>query len=106
QAPWATESYTWYTPVFSHHPVYFEQPNLERYGIGTYRVLQPAASSAHFFSSIALLPYKALTQHPCERVYTLGYDRPGNCAAYQGRPWLGQSSLGEVFKVWNPYSGY
>ncbi len=69
--PWGQSTYTWYTPVFAHNPLYFEQPNLERYGIGTYRWLQPAASSAHFFTSIGLMPYKVLTQHPRESVYTL-----------------------------------
>ncbi len=106
QMPWGPDVYVWLTPTFYHRPLYFEQPNLERYGMGTHRWLQPAASSAHFFTSVALVPYKTLTQHPLEHVYTLGYDRPGNCAAWQGRTLLGQSTVGEAFKVWNPCSGY
>lgn len=103
---WGPDVYTWQSPTFFHSPLYFEQPNLERYGIGAHRYLQPTASSVHFYSSIALMPYKVLTQHPCERVYTLGYERPGNCAHIQGRPLRGQSRPGEVLKYWDCYSGY
>ena len=104
--PFSSTTYTWFSPVFSHHPLYFEQPNLERYGMGTNYYLQPAYSSVHFFSSVALMPYKVLTQHPHERVYTLGYGRPGNCEPYLGRTLIGQSYLGEACKVYDPYSGY
>ncbi len=88
-APYTFEVYTWISPVFYHKPLYFEQPNLERYGQGTHRLLQPAASSVHFFGTIPLLPYKILTQHPCEKYYTLGNRRPGNCNPVQRRVILG-----------------
>lgn len=104
--PWAEYTYAWHSPVFYHNPLYFEQPNLERYGIGTYPILQPAVSSAHFFTSIALVPYKTLTQHPCEKYYTLGNLRPGNCNPIQRRVLLGQSTVGEVFEYGKPNSGY
>ncbi len=103
---WAPDTYTWYSPVFSHRPLYFEQPNLERYGMGTRYYLQPFVSSAHFLTSAAIMPYKVLTQHPNEHVYTLGHGRPGNCEPFQGRAWLGQSTIGEACKVYDPYSGY
>jgi len=106
QSPYTWECYTYISPVFYHKPLYFEQPNLERYGQGTYRCLQPAASSIHFFGTIPLLPYKILTQHPCEKHYTLGNQRPGNCNAVQKRVILGQSYLGEVREYWRPESGY
>lgn len=106
QAAFTSESYAWISPVFYHKPLYFEQPNLERYGIGTHRWLQPAASSVHFFGSIGLLPYKMLTQHPCEKYYTLGNRRPGNCNPVQRSVILGQSYLGEVREYWRPGSGY
>ncbi|MCA9132398.1 MAG: hypothetical protein KDA45_04565, partial [Planctomycetales bacterium] len=80
---WGPSAYTWISPAFYHLPLYFEQPNLERYGIGRGRVLQPLLSSAHFFGSIPLLPYKSLQQPPWEKVYTLGQGRPGNCVPIQ-----------------------
>ncbi len=88
-APYTLENYTYISPVFYHKPLYFEQPNLERYGQGTYRCIQPAASSIHFFGTIPLLPYKMLKQSPCENLYTLGNQRPGNCNAVQKRVVLG-----------------
>ncbi len=103
---WSPAAYTWVSPVFYHHPLYFEQPNLERYGIGRARVAQPLLSSVHFFGSIPLVPYKTLTHHPRERVYTLGQGRPGNCVPVQRGVILGTSSVGEVTRFWHPGSGY
>lgn len=105
-AEWMHSSYAWVTPTFYHRPLYFEQPNLERYGIGKRRVLQPVYSAAHFFGSIGLLPYKLLTQHPGEHVYTLGNNRPGDCVPYQGRTLLGQSYPLEALRYFEDYSGY
>jgi hypothetical protein len=106
QAAFTNESYVWISPVFYHKPLYFEQPNLERYGNGTHRWLQPIASSVHFFGTIPLMPYKMLTQHPCEKHYTLGNRRPGNCNPVQRSVILGTSYLGEVREYWRPGSGY
>jgi hypothetical protein len=103
---WMAGIFTWASPSFFHRPLYFEQVNLERYGIGPKRAVQPICSSMHFFGSIAVMPYKWLTQHPHERVYSLGHQRPGDPVAYQGRPFLGQSCPGEICKYWENYSGY
>ncbi len=103
---WMPAAYTWISPTFYHHPLYFEQPNLERYGLGTKPALQPFASSAHFFWSIPLIPYKTLTHHPREKVYTLGNQRPGNCVPVQRGVILGQSTVGEVTLFWEECSGY
>jgi hypothetical protein len=75
--------YTWAAPDLYHHPLYFEQVNLERYGQGPNHALQPLFSAAHFFGTIPKLPYHVVTNPPRERVYTLGHYRPGNCAPYQ-----------------------
>lgn len=82
-AAWQGDIYCWTAPDFFHNPLYFEQVNLERYGQGTYECLQPAASAAHFFATIPILPYKIGGQDWNERVYTLGHRRPGNCNPYQ-----------------------
>lgn len=103
---WLPATYAWISPAFSHKPLYFEQPNLERYGLGHVRALQPLVSSAHFFGSIPLIPYKTFTHHPRERVYTLGHSRPGNCVPLQRRVLLGQSALGEGFLFYHDPQNY
>lgn len=103
---WLPGFYTWASPSFYHRPLYFEQPNLERYGMGPRHCIQPLYSGMHFFGSIALMPYKLMTQHPNERVYSLGNQRPGDPACYQRRSLLGQSQFGEVCRYWDEHSGY
>ncbi len=103
---WMQQSYAWVAPTFRHKPLYFEQTNLERYGYGPKRCWQPIASGAHFFGSVGLFPYKLITQHPYEKVYTLGNNRPGDCVPYQKRTLLGQSYPGELCKYWEEGSGY
>ena len=71
-------NYSWVAPALCYSPLYFEQPNVERYGY-TLGVLQPFASAAHFFATIPLLPYKMTLDPPCECQYPLGYYRPGSC---------------------------
>jgi len=78
--PWIGNSFAWTAPGFSHGKLFFEQPNLERYG--HYHVgdcVQSVLSTAHFFGSIPAMPYMAGIAHndPCD--YTLGHYRPGNC---------------------------
>lgn len=103
---WPYHDYAWVTPTFYHRPLYFEQVNLERYGTGPKRRWQPFYSALHFFGSVGLVPYKLITQHPCEHVYTLGHRRPGDCVPYQRRTLLGQSYPGEALKYFHDYAGY
>lgn len=100
QYSWMPTPYTWISPAFYHYPLYFEQPNLERYGIGKSRVVQPMLSSIHFFGSIPLIPYKTLTHNPREHIYTLGQGRPGNCVPVQRGVVLGTSTVGDVSMFW------
>jgi len=75
--------FNWQSPGTHHRPLYFEEVNLERHGYSKFGVLQPAASAAHFFATIPLLPYK-MTVHPAqEHIYTLGHYRPGSCVPYR-----------------------
>ncbi len=76
----------WTASGLCHKPLYFEQVQLERYGHEIGPVLQPLVSSAHFFGSIPILPYKMGIHPPNECQYTLGYYRPGNCAPYMVPP--------------------
>lgn len=80
---WNSKSYTWTSPVFYHRPLYYEQPNLERYGNGPRRLFQPAISSAHFFMSTPMIPVKMLFNAPWSDIYTLGEGRPGNWVPWQ-----------------------
>ncbi len=42
--PWLAFSYCWTAPSICHRPLYFEEPNLERYGHSAGCLLQPAIS--------------------------------------------------------------
>jgi hypothetical protein len=75
-------SYFWTAPAFFHRPLYFEQPNLERYGYD-WGLAQPFISGAQFFVKIPLLPYMMSVHCPNEPVYSLGYYRPGSRVPYQ-----------------------
>lgn len=80
--PWLQYAYHWQASGLCHKPLYFEQPNLERYGYNC-GIAQPFISAAHFFGTIPLLPYKMALDPPCECVYDLGYSRPGSCAPFE-----------------------
>lgn len=69
---------TWRSPNMKHRPLYFEEANLERYG-HTHPRLQPLLSGAHFFSSVALLPYNTGITRANTCQYSIGYSRPGDC---------------------------
>lgn len=63
-----------------HHPLYFEDPALERYGHTYHPVVQPFASTARFSTQLVGLPYQ-MALHPVHaRQYTLGWYRPGEHA--------------------------
>jgi hypothetical protein len=79
---WPEITYTWKASTLCHKPLYFEQVQLERYGHSWPRCLQPVMSGAHFFSSVAILPYKMGLETPNECIYALGHYRPGSCAPY------------------------
>jgi hypothetical protein len=77
--PWPELLALWEAPGLAHHPLYFEEVNLERYGY-SFGLAQPVVSAAHFFGRIPALPYLATVDPPHRCVYTLGHYRPGSCA--------------------------
>ncbi|MEY2612464.1 MAG: hypothetical protein RL069_1276 [Planctomycetota bacterium] len=84
---WGATSLPWNSPAFSHNPLYFEQVNLERYGIGYPRPLNALVSGSRFFIDATLLPVHMLQSPPHGCTSTLGYLRPGNCnPAYKTHP--------------------
>jgi len=76
---WACLTYTWKASAVCHKPLYFEEMSVERYG-HSWGIAQPLVSGAHFFGSLALLPYQMGVHPPGECIYPLGYYRPGSCA--------------------------
>lgn len=69
----------WKASGICHHPLYFEELQLERYGHEVGPVLQPVLSSAVFFGNVLMLPYHVGVNPPWECQYALGHERPGNC---------------------------
>jgi hypothetical protein len=77
--------FSWEATEFWHHPLYFDDVPLERYGQMRHPLLQPVWSGVHFFGTLPLLPYKMGVDRPCDRIATLGYYRPGSAAPPVGR---------------------
>lgn len=75
---WSPVGFGWEAPAMYYKPVYFEDVNLERYGIH-YGLASPFISFGKFFGCFPFLPYKMLVQPPLECHYTLGFERPNNC---------------------------
>jgi hypothetical protein len=81
---WLSYAYFWEAPALCHRPLYFEEPNLERYGHHACCMLQPLMSGVHFFSAVPALPFKMALERPHR--YNFGYARPGSDPCWQ-RPW-------------------
>jgi hypothetical protein len=75
---WLAYAYFWEAPAIFYHPLYFEEPRVERFGVNAGCILQPVISGAHFFTSIPALPVKMALDRPCTDVYSLGFARPGS----------------------------
>lgn len=87
-ARFAPRLVSWAAPAVYTNPLYFEQPNVERYGhyaavCENDNATQSAVSAAHFFVSIPALPYKIGAACPSECNYVLGSYRPGSCNPHQ-----------------------
>lgn len=84
---WPIMTRSWVAAKTCHRPLYFEEVNAERYGYTCNRTLQPVISTAHFFSTIPMLPYLMAADGPCQCNYTLGHYRPGSCNPYRHHRW-------------------
>ena len=78
---WAMTGFAWEATGLCHWPLYFEQPNLERYG-HSFGLLQPFVSYGQFMATLPAIPYLAAIHPPCECIYTLGQYRPGSAAPF------------------------
>ena len=86
---WHEAEFSWEASDLFAQPAYFDDPILERYGQTYPPLVQPWLSGAHFFGQFPLMPYKIAVDRPFEKVYTLGYYRPGSpmpCVARR-LPW-------------------
>jgi len=80
---WPGTNSAWASPAFCYNPLYFEQPNIERYGIGYARPTNAIVSAGRFFCDVTLLPLHAICQPPLSCECTLGHRRPGDCNPIQ-----------------------
>jgi hypothetical protein len=84
------DCYHWCASCLCYQPLYFEEPNLERYGYGCgcctcccSTCIQSACSAAHFFGTVPALPYMMAANCPCKCNYALGDYRPGSCPPWR-----------------------
>lgn len=70
----------WAPTNLYYHPLYFEDPSLERYGHTYHPVVQPFASAGRFATQLVGLPYQMALRPVHSREYALGFYRPGECA--------------------------
>ena len=75
---WYATEFNWAASDLFAQPAYFDDPLLERYGQTRHPLVQPWLSGVHFFGQFPLMPYKIVVDRPFEKVYTLGYHRPGS----------------------------
>ncbi len=75
-------TFTWAASATAHKPLYFEEPQLERYGHSTGPFSQPIVSAADFVVRLPLIPYMVGVHPLTENMYDLGDYRPDSCAPY------------------------
>jgi hypothetical protein len=82
---WTPTGYCWQSPAFCYSPLYFEQPNLERYGTGPDPWFAPVASASYFYGQLVAFPIRVVHQPWWSKDCTLGHHRPGDCVPHQRR---------------------
>ena len=85
QPKFTARVFHWEASEYYHHPLYFDDTPLERYGQSRNQRLQPLISGAHFFGTLPVLPYKMGIDRYKDKIYTLGYYRPGSPAPCVGQ---------------------
>lgn len=81
--------YSWEATNSFYYPLYFEDPDLERYGHTRRPIGQLASSIGRFTVQLAFMPYQMTLAPLHKRVYPLGYYNPGDYVPYQKKqiPW-------------------
>jgi hypothetical protein len=97
--------YAWQASNICYNPLYFEDPDLERYGHTWPFLVQPLVSSLRMTIQAAGIPYQ-MVLNPCHSaVYPLGFYRPGDCAPkliYQ-IPWNCEAAVVEAAAITGVY---
>ncbi|HXY35302.1 MAG TPA: hypothetical protein VEI07_13815 [Planctomycetaceae bacterium] len=98
-------TYTWQASNIFYQPLYFEDPDLERYGHAWPFFVQPVVSSLRFTVQAIGLPYQMTIDPYCCRVYPLGYYRPGECAPklFYQIPWNTEAAAVEAGTIAGVY---
>ena len=87
-------AYAWEPSNMSYNPLYFEDPQLERYGHAFPDYVQPFVSIGRFGAQLMGLPYQTAIDPVHKSVYPLGWYAPGECApklVYQV-PWNAEAA--------------
>ncbi|QDU17836.1 hypothetical protein [Gimesia maris] len=94
-----TESiYTWEASDINYNPLYFEDPNLERYGYSRRDLVQPFVSVGRFTGQLLALPYQMSIDPVRKKMYPLGFYRPGEPnipKRINGIPWNTKAAVTE-----------
>ncbi len=87
--------YNWEPANIFSHPLYFEDAALERTGQTYHDVVQPFVSVGKFGTQLIGLPYQMVLDHPCKKVYPVGWYRAGDCAPKRITffPWNTEAAL-------------
>ncbi len=75
----------WKPSELWYQPLYFDDTCLERYGQSCCPLVQPVISGAGFFATFPVMSYKMGIDRTHDRVYTLGYYRPGSHTPCMGQ---------------------
>ena len=91
----------WQPSNLWYHPLYFEDPTLERYGHTYNSWVQPFVSTGRFVGQAATLPYHATLRPAQSREYPLGWYRPGECAPHlkYRLTWNDQAAINQTLAV-------
>lgn len=87
--------YTWEASDLNYNPLYFEDPNLERYGNSRRDLVQPFVSMGRFTGQLLALPYKMSIDPVRKKIYPLGFYRPGEYTPKRinGIPWNTKAAI-------------
>jgi hypothetical protein len=89
-------NYMWTAANLYHNPLYFEDPNLERYGLSHRPILQPIMSMSRFTGQLVTLPYHVALSPPDQREYVLGWYRSQDICTPRKRnriPWNAKAAM-------------
>jgi len=82
---WVATEYSWAPTGIAYHPLYFEQPGVERYGRTIWPCAQPILSAGCFYGAFLALPAQVAVHCPWSCNYAYGYAPAGTPACSSSR---------------------